>query len=548
MAGIALRPTRIVLGIVTIALLASAFTLAERLAAARAVDAVSRRARASAILLASSFRRELEKFQLVPVVLAQDSEVRAALAAPAAARLDPLNRKLEALSARLRAANLYVLDAQGVTVAASNWRGPESFVGDDYAFRPYFTEAMRSGAAQQFALGQRSRRPGLYLSRRIDTDGRPLGVVVVKVEFGRLEREWRAAGDAAFVTDARGIILVTADPPARFQTIRPLTAAERVAARRSLDYGAAPLLPNARYAAGRVSGDAIEAVAPVDGWRVRVVAPTRQALSEVRAIARLGFAIALLAALAGWLVWRQRRRSAAARLAAAADARTAGLRHQLVQANKLAILGQVTGGVAHEISQPLAAIASQAHNARTLIERDRPGEAGEAIERVEALTDRIGRITRELRGFSRRATGTVEPVALAEVIDGLRLLLRDRMRMLGAELIIEGPELSVVGERVRLEQVLVNLVQNALDAGARAITVTVEAMAARVRLTVADDGPGLTPEARATLFQPFSTSKRDGLGLGLVISHDIVADLGGTLVALDPPQGAAFAIELERAP
>jgi two-component system C4-dicarboxylate transport sensor histidine kinase DctB len=506
-------------------------------------------------LLASSYRREIDKFNLLPIALAGDAEARAALLTREPARLAALNRKLEALSAETGAANVYLLDATGRTVAASNWRRPESFVGDSYAFRGYFRDAMRRQSAQQFALGQRSLRPGLYITRRLDAGGRALGVFVVKVDFRALEREWREAANAAFVTDGRGIILVTANPAWRFQTIRPLTATERATARRSLEYGAAPLVENALFQGGGVVREGqpglrratyVEAVEPVRGWRVHVLVATAAAKASAVAFARLAVGITALGLVALYLIWRQRRRTEETRIAAAADKRLAALREQLIQANKLATLGQVTAGVAHEINQPVAAIGAYAHNAALLLDRERTAEAREAIGHISALTERIGSITREMRGFARRPSGEVGRLSVSDVFDGVRLLLRDRLTMLGAELVTSGPDVCVRAERVRVEQVLVNLVQNALDAGATVIVATVVQTWDRVQIIITDNGPGITPEMRGALFQPFRTSKRDGLGLGLVISRDIVAELGGTLTAGDPAEGAEFIVELER--
>ena len=223
------------------------------------------------------------------------------------------------------------------------------------------------------------------------------------------------------------------------------------------------------------------------------------------------------------------------------------MREQLVQANKLATLGQITAGVAHEINQPLAAISAYAGNALVLNRRGDHEHASEAMEQVGTLTERIGIITRELRGFAKRSSGDAEPVAVEEVMAGTALLLRDRMRMLDARLEVEGAMLSVRAERVGLEQVLVNLIQNALDAGALTIRILVTPYKDRVAITVSDDGTGLTDEVRASLFMPFKTSKRNGLGLGLVICRDIVTGFGGTLIAASPPAGAAFVIDLERA-
>lgn len=547
---------RIAIATALLLALVAATIVADRLARAEAVDGVTRRARSSAILLAATLRRELEKFRLVPVVLADDREARDALLTRAPDRLAALNRKLEALSDGTDAANVYLLDATGRTVAASNWRRPESFVGDDYSFRAYYRDAMRAGSAQQFALGQRSRQPGLYISKRIAANGRTLGVIVVKVDFHALEREWRETTDGAFVTDARGIILIAAEPSWQFQTTRPLSAAERTRARRSFEYGAVPLVQNRLYAGGAIApaGGAaarstrfVEAVEQVGGgWRVHALAPVQPAIDAAIAYARLALAIAVIALGGAVLLWRYRRRRLAAEIEAQTNARLAGMRDQLVQANKLATLGQVTAGVGHEINQPVAAIAAYAHNARTLVARDQASDAVEALDRIVALTQRIGLITRELRGFARRSTGEMEPVAVDEAIEGIAMLLRDRLRMLDAVLITTPSGQWVRAEKVRLEQVLVNLVQNALEAGARTITAGVTAVGDRVEIAIADDGPGLSDAMRAALFQPFTTSKKDGLGLGLVICHDIVKDFGGTLKPRAPAEGTEFVIDLER--
>ena len=541
--------------IVTVAAIVAAFAAAEQVSSRRAVAGVSRSAAASAILLAASFRRELDKFRLVPIVLADDAEARAALASGDPARLAALNPKLEALSRETRAANVYLLDARGVAVVASNWRRRGSFLGDDYGYRSYFRTAWREGAAEQFALGQRSKRPGLYISRRLIDRGRPVGVVVVKVDFDALEREWRAIGTPAFATDGRDIMLVSSNPAWRFQTVGRLGDVDRARARRSLEYGAVPLVQNALFANDRVapafsaaagSRPYVAASAAVeDGWRVHVLAPVDAAVAAARATVRLGFAITLLTAIALFLVWRQRRRAATARQEATTAARLAAMNDQLEQANKLAVLGQITAGVGHEMAQPVAAIAAHAHAARALIDRDRAVDAIGPIRRIEEMTQRIGVITRELRGFARRASGDMEAVPVAEVVAGVALLLRHRLDALGATIVGEGAAVTVRAERVRLEQVLMNLVQNALDAGGRRISITATPTGDRVRIAVADDGPGVSAAARAMLFQPFRTTKADGLGLGLVISHDIVAGMGGSLEAGAPATGAEFVIELE---
>jgi two-component system C4-dicarboxylate transport sensor histidine kinase DctB len=227
------------------------------------------------------------------------------------------------------------------------------------------------------------------------------------------------------------------------------------------------------------------------------------------------------------------------------------LNERLVQANKLAALGQIAAGVGHEINQPLTAIASYARNALAFISAGRYAEATSNMERIDALSERVGRITGELRGFARKASGVKEPVSIKSAVDGALLLLRDRISSLAATLEVAplSDDVWVIAEDVRLEQVIVNLLQNALDAGGADAIISIGHTIRNdwFELTISDNGPGLSQQAKANLFQPFSTSKSDGMGLGLVISRDIMADFGGELVADDPPTGAAFTIRLRLA-
>ena len=143
-------------------------------------------ARQNAGAHASLLESELQKFRLLPRVLTEFPDVRAALADKSDAASRRLDRELEQLAARTDAAVIYVLDAGGTTIAASNWSAPTSFVGQNYRFRPYFQGAMQDGEAELFALGTVSGRPGLYLARRVTVGGRRLGVIVLKVEYDKL--------------------------------------------------------------------------------------------------------------------------------------------------------------------------------------------------------------------------------------------------------------------------------------------------------------------------------------------------------------------------
>ncbi|HYG27651.1 MAG TPA: ATP-binding protein [Caulobacteraceae bacterium] len=583
-------------------LLAAASWAAGHLAAQSARRDLERQAASAAALHAAVLRAELEKHRSLPFVLAEDPDVRAALLAGGPARIADLNAKLEGLSERTRAAVIYILDAEGMTIAASNWRLPTSFVGSDYSFRPYFREGMRDGVAEYFALGTVSGRPGLFLSRRVDAGGRPIGVVVVKVEFDALEAEW-APDEPAFVSDANGIVLVTSVSPWRFRTLGRLPETERRRLRAELAFGEGPLDPLPVRVLDPARPNEVEATLPGErparfilakapastpGWTLHLLEPAGRAINTAANLARSVALLLTALLLVGVGLLLRRREHAEAReaeqeaaraeLEARVDARTAELRtandqlvremenrrraqaslqamqDELVQANKLATLGQIAAGVAHEINQPVAAIRTYADNAAVLLDRADPEPVRKNLGVIASLTERIGVITDELRAFSRKTSGRPHPVAVEEAINGALLLIGSRARQQGVRIEPDGALEGVVvmAERVRLEQVLVNLLQNALEAVAGAengvIRLTVRSTARKVRIIVTDNGPGLTPETTANLFTPFVTTKASGLGLGLVISRDIIHEFGGELTAEAPAGGGAeFVVTLKRA-
>ncbi len=559
-----------------------------------------RQAATATALHAAVLRSELERHRSLPMVLAQDPDLQALLARPDAAAVNRLNHKFESLARETRAAVIYVLDARGVAVAASNWNQPISFVGSDYRFRPYFYEAMRDGQASFFALGTVSGRPGLYLSRRIaGAGGRALGVIVAKVEFDALETEWRVSGEPTYVTDSDGVVLITTVSDWRFHTtgvLRPdrrrRLAVDQTAGR--ADLSALPfeaLAPGMIRLSRNVPPDLYaRASAPIPdlGWRLHLLSPSgammARAVMAARVVALLS--VALLAGLTGILLRRrQRARARAAEDEAAridlerqVDARTAELRaandqlnleieerrrlekgrqdlqDELIQANKLATLGQIAAGVAHEINQPIAAIRTHADTASVYLDRQDAEAAGRSLTRIGELTQRVGAITDELRAFSRKTRSGTVAVGVEAAIDGALLLVGARLRERGVTLnrgrVPAG--LEVRAERNRLEQVVLNLLQNAIEAlegvPSPVIDIAVTVWGGKVSVRVSDNGPGVSPEVIDRLFTPFTTDKRDGMGLGLVISRDIVAGFGGELVHDPSPNGAVFKIVLAKAP
>lgn len=600
-----------VFGVIGTILFAAVVWLAGPVGRDRALGEIARSAEAALGLHVAMLRSELEKQRSLPFVLAQDPDVRAALtAANDRPRLDGINAKFEALSQGTRAAVIYLLDRGGTAIAASNWREPISFVGQHYAFRAYYQRAVETGAAEFFAMGTMSRKPGSYLSRRIDGPNGLLGVIVVKVEFDEMEEAWSRFAETAFVTDERNVVLLTDAPEWRFRSFGPLPEGERAAVRESLQYGGAPLdplpiapdanspraeaviatLPGARMP-GRFL--ALAAPVPTTGWTLHLLAPTSpavgRAMMDTRLIAGLVTLLALAAA-AALLYRRNRSLTTAARQAAAqaelerrvaertralndangrlteeieerrrGEQRRVQLQEELTQANRLAILGQVAASVAHEINQPVAAIRAYADNASVFLERDKPAAVRENLSTIAGLTDRVGTITQHLRAFSRKATNSIEATSCADAVEGALILTRPRIRRQSVRLVQDLPpqDVRVVAERVRLEQILVNLLQNALDAVSDLpdpeIRIAVDTVmdaggAEEVRIAVSDTGKGLDPDTMKALFIPFATSKPAGLGLGLVICQDIAREFGGSIAAGNRDGGGAvFTVTLRRA-
>lgn len=507
---------------------------------------------------------ELQKFRLLPVVLSEYPDLRAALRS---GRVDmALNDKLAVLKAKTGAGAIFALDRSGRTIAASNARMPDSFVGQDYSFRPYYRLGWTDGGGEYFALGTVSHRPGLYLSRRIESGDGPIGVIVVKVEFDAIERTWRDRRALSFVADANGVLLLSSDPALRFRALRAIDPARKAQIKQALQFGGAPLTPLG-IAIGpdgltrmRDGSQAMTASLPVPvaGWRLYHVEPLDNALQATRQRANIAvflFIMLLSLLLAGfaWAIVRRRRahearaileREVALRTAdlaremdarATADQRYRQAREELAHANRLGTLGTISAGVAHEINQPVATIRTFAENASAFLDRAQPQQAATNLREIVAMTDRIGSITAQLRRYARRGVGAIGPVSLAQAIDGVRLLVGDQYRSAGVSLSLPtpGPDLNVRAGRVRLEQVLVNLLTNALEAVRDQpdpwVRVDLTQSDGRVILDVRDSGTGIDPAVADQLFMPFATTKTGGLGLGLHIARDIMVEFGGTL-------------------
>lgn len=517
-------------------------------------------------LYGTALSSEMEKYRNIPLVLAEDPQVRGLLQHPDADSVRRLNPRLQTLSDEVGALAIYVLDRQGMTLAASNWADPQhGFVGHRFDFRPYFTEAMEGRPAHYYALGLASLEPGYYQTMPVSDGSAVIGAVVVKMTMDRLEKAWAGGAEMVFVTDPHGVVIVTNNPAWRFRSEWPLTAEAEAELRRSRQFGDIPIRP-----LGLVRGERlvtvdnrayVMATKPFAGeWTLNVL----MSVGEARARARdsgLVAALVMALAMAGLFFLLHRGRMARRHtrdLERRVAERTRELREQqeeLVQAAKLAALGQMSAGMAHEVNQPLAALRGYADNAAAFLDRGRAERVRDNLREIVDLTERIAGITGQLKQFARKSSGNPVPVGVAAMVGGGLTLLQGRLRGEGVDLTWTPPadDLRVWGDEVRLQQVLVNLICNALDAmrgtATRRLTLAVVADEAAVTIGVRDSGPGIPENTLSRLFEPFFTTKPtgEGLGLGLCISERILRDLGGGLTGANHPEGGAvFTVTLRR--
>ncbi|SEN12524.1 two-component system, NtrC family, C4-dicarboxylate transport sensor histidine kinase DctB [Pseudomonas sp. ok272] len=553
-------------------------TAAMRHAERQALKDDAQRASQQLGLYGNALHTLIERYRALPAVLALDPQLRTALAGPVTpAQQDLLNRKLEKINGAAESSTLELLDHTGLAVAASNWRLPSSYVGHNYGFRPYFRQTRSQGSGRFYAVGVTSGIPGYFLSSAVTGDNDEfLGAMVVKLEFPELEREWQQGTDTLLVSDAKGIVFIANQPGWRYRLLGALSDSDRAEITSTRQYDKQTLIPLAYREVRRFDDNSY--LARVDGpqgsaeylweslplnaegWTLHLLRRPQVAFEDVRnaGLAAAGVWLTLVFVLLflsqRWRIAKLRQRSRE-ELERLVEERTRELRTAqdgLVQSAKLAALGQMSAALAHEINQPLTAQRMQLATLRLLLDHGRVDDAYKALKPVDEMLTRMAALTSHLKTFARKSpSGLRERLDLAAVVDQSLHLLEARLRDEQIDCTVQLTRPAWVrGDAIRLEQVLINLLRNALDAmrdkPGKRLRVELEADQQLWRLSVSDSGGGIAEQNLVNVFDPFFTTKPvgDGLGLGLAVSFAIVHELGGRLTAANQGDGAVFTLTL----
>tara|TARA_R110002012_G_scaffold264219_2_gene447526 strand:- start:12564 stop:14324 length:1761 start_codon:yes stop_codon:yes gene_type:complete len=534
-------------------------SITNKLLTDRFTESTRNRAELRIALYSGNLLAELRQNAIVPQLLSRDPALIEALTR---ADYSLSTQRLISFVEEIGAASLVLYDIDGRTVAATD----RNRLGASHRSEAYFVDAIRSNSTVFSVIPRSTGGYRFFYSRRIQEGGTTLGVIAAEVDLQRFERAWAGISDAVIVTDSTGDIIMATEPRWRGLTESealsnqtPQSAIER-AIKATADWTALP--PDAY-----LRGEAVMRLSsriPFRGWRITsytTYASVREKVNGVLALEVMGFAILL--ALTFYALSRRTAGRAALFQRESAELRALNVALQreiaerkrvqqtlavaeqtLEQSSKLAALGEMSAAVSHELNQPLAAMKTYLAGARLLMQRNRLEEALSSFGRIDDLIERMGAITRQLKSYARKGQQQFSPFEMGEALASALSMMEPQLRQRQVQInrILPDVPVQVMGDRMRIEQVLVNLLRNAIDATKSERNPKVDIILSAgetATLTVRDNGPGI--EDLDALFEPFYTTKQpgDGVGLGLAISSGIVTDLGGRLTARNGQNGGA---------
>ncbi len=539
---------------------------------------------------------QLNRFQDIPQLIAKNQQLIERLKQPnEITQQHQVNQFLADVNQIIGASDTYLMNINGLTIAASNWQKERTFIGKNFGFRPYFIDALKGGLGRYFALGTTSGKRGYYFSYPVLSDNTILGVIVVKMNLSNIEQHWAQRDIKFIVTDRYGVVLITTRAEWLYHSLSPLPDDIRQRLLDSKQYGQKQIKElnyhilntinehHQTVQLGATANNRFLAITqdmPKTQWSVKVFVPLdRVAIDQRNALIVLMLVFAILFLIFYLTRQTQKRRQEKIRdqlkaqqnLKHEVNVRTADLsreieqhkqteqllkatQKELIQTAKLAVLGEMSASISHELNNPLAAIRSYTDNARKFLSLNKAQQVDENLKRISVLTERMGKISSQLKLFARQSSDALSAVNVKSVIQSAIDISSPQFKAFNIRININGvkPDLNVKANQIQLEQVVINLLNNAMFAIGEhpngLVNVSTQQQDNNIIIHIDDNGSGIDEKDMAKIFDPFYTTKKSGMGLGLSISARIIEGFGGQLSAVNhKPHGAGFRIHLQKA-
>ncbi|SDL64500.1 two-component system, NtrC family, C4-dicarboxylate transport sensor histidine kinase DctB [Maridesulfovibrio ferrireducens] len=532
-------------------------------------------------LYENTLKLQLNKYSYLPFLVARSSLVRNFL-------VDGIDKAevnvfLEEASHKADSTAVYLVDSSGIVLCSSNWNKDNSYIGLDLSFRPYFKEGIKGKEKRFYGVGFASEQPGYYISYPVMVNGSPKGVAVVKIDLSRLQTIWKDGGETIFVADSKDIIILSSRPAWQYRTLITLSPETL----RTIQEGGQYPEPKLRRLEFEPVFSGMLNMVRIDGqyfrettrhlksmdWTISYFMGVRPLWERILGISLTSFVLIGLAILIRMFLNERHLKNVSRQQAREADKIQAinirleqeikererterelrAAQKELIEAGKLAAVGEMATAVAHELNQPISALKMYVASCRLMLKRNKTTELDPTLVNVLGISDRMARVTEQLKSFARKSSECESEFDLREAVNATLALMKHQFELEGCEVMLNIPEykVSLLGDCGRFEQVLINLFRNALDAMQgqenKLIGVNVQIEQEMVIVRVLDNGPGIDAEVDSSVFEPFVTTKKEGvgLGLGLSISYKIIKDMGGRIWVENRSEGGAeFCLKL----
>ena len=509
---------------------------------------------------------ELQKNSVIPQFLVRDQSIWNALLSN---NFSSLPQMFSEFINEISIESITLMDRTGQIVAVA---GKEN-LNVNSSNKIIFNTAISTNDTVMNIIEKNENEFGFFYSRKIENDQRVLGVLSIEVDLKKFENSWKSAGERIFISNGEGKIVLATEPT--WKGLSEDLAWKNQNSKNIIKRG---------YSVAKGWVDSNESDQyfndssfvrfnkniPILNWKISSFENYSGVRERVNTILALEILIFLLLLVLSLYSLNRKKilrlnlfeeetiklRELNKKLETEMEQRKRveknllAVEQTLEQHSKLAALGEMSAAISHELNQPLAAMKTYLAGASLLLKRNRPQETVAALMRIDGLIHRMGEITKQLKSFARKNTESFVPLNFNDAILEAMSIMEPQLKQSGIKIDTNIPSepVLIVGDQQRLEQVIINLIRNAIDAlddtELPSITISLYKNNS-VRFSIRDNGKGINDLEK--LFEPFQTSKDPGkgLGLGLAISSNIISELGGSLSGENlTPTGAEFTIKL----